>query len=181
MNDLYDVHLTIFQVVLQKTKLPLDTSIVEGILLRDSTLWKSARVHWHRLFIAGMLKEYEHKKSFAEVFTKNYGSIMKEFIRDDHDHSFSVAILAVQIFTVPTIAHHLIAHRNVLMILLTTFWSECGPFLKDGKLEFQRNEHHTNATFKRAQYILYDLHYLLNSVPETWTYELRKGFLEGIL
>lgn len=170
------------EVVLQIKSHPTPcTSILEGILLRDSTLWKSARVHWHRLFIAGMLKEYENKKSFAEVFTKNYGSIMKEFIRDDHDHSFSVAALAVQIYTVPTIAHYLISHKDVLFVLLNTFWSECGSFLKDGKLEFQRGEqHHSNMTFKRAQFIIYDLNYLLSSVPDSWTNELRKGFLQGL-
>lgn len=171
-----------FRVVFSEVALQIkspDTSIVEGILLRDSNLWKSARLHWHRLFISGMLMEYESKKAFAKVFTKNYGPVMKDFIRDDHDHSFSVASLAVQVFTVPTLAHYLIAHEDVLLTLMNTFISECSRKTnKSGKLEFERNV--PNGTFKRAQYVLYDLRYLLGVIPEVWTDELRKGILQGV-
>lgn len=154
-------------------------SVVEGILQRDSLLWKSARLHWHRLFISGMFMEYESKKAFAKVFTNHYGSVLKDFIRDDHDHSFSIASLSIQIFTVPTLAQYLIAHEDVLFILLNTFISECSRKCnKAGKLEFDRAT--PSGPFKRAIYILYDLRYLLGSPPDTWTDELRKGFLQGV-
>lgn len=171
----------IFAEVIQEKKQPPEVSILKGILLRDSMLWKSARVHWHRLFISGMFKEYENKKAFAKVFTENYGSIMKDFTRDDHDHSVSVVSLAVQIYTVRTIAHYLIEKEDVIFVLLNTFWSECGSYIKDGKLEFQRNEHSTGIVFKRAQFIIYDLHYVLSSVPDEWTEGLQKGFQQGFL
>lgn len=168
----------VFSEVALQTKSP-DASIVEGILLRDSHLWKSARTHWHRLIISGMLMEYESKKEFAKVFTKNYGSVLKDFMRDDHDHSFSIASMSVQVFTVPTLAHHLIAKEEVLFNLLHTFISECSRKCnKAGKLEFERNV--PTGTFKRAQYILYDLRYLLSSKPTEWTDALRRGFLQGI-
>ncbi|XP_011302105.1 E3 ubiquitin-protein ligase UBR2 [Fopius arisanus] len=168
----------IFSDVALNKKLP-DLPIVDGILMRDSHLWKAARTAWHRLFISGMLMEYESKKSLAIVFTTNYGTVMKDFMKDDHDHSFSISSLSVQLFTVPTLAHYLIANHDVLFILLNTFISEssrrCNPV---GKLEFERNTPHT--VFKRAQYILCDLSYLLSSKPDTWTDELRKGFLQGM-
>ncbi|KAJ8865906.1 hypothetical protein PR048_033429 [Dryococelus australis] len=165
------------QVVLQSNS--QDASIVEGILTRDSQLWKSARTHWHRLIIHGMLMEYESKKAFAQVFTKHYGSVLKDFMRDDHDHSFSIASMSVQVFTVPTLAHHLIAYDDALFKLLNTLMSECSRKCNSaGKLEFERNV--PNGTFKRALYIIYDLRYLLSSVPTVWTDALRKGFLQGI-
>ncbi|XP_063980844.1 E3 ubiquitin-protein ligase UBR2 isoform X2 [Diachasmimorpha longicaudata] len=168
----------IFSEVALNKKLP-DMPIVEGILMRDSQLWKAARTAWHRLFISGMLMEYENKKSLAIVFTTNYGTVMKDFMKDDHDHSFSISSLSVQLFTVPTLAHYLIANHDVLFILLNTFISEssrkCNPM---GKLEFERSL--PNASFKRAQYILCDLSYLLGSKPDVWTDELRKGFLQGM-
>lgn len=169
---------TLFTEVALKAK-QTDPSIIEGILLRDIQMWKSARTHWHRLLISGMLMEYDSKKALAKVFTKKYGTVMKEFIRDDHDHSFSVSSLSVQIFTVPTLAHHLIAEEDALFILLNAFISECARKCnKDGKLEFERNV--SNGTFKRAQYMLYDLRYLLSAVPDKWTDSLRKGFLQGL-
>lgn len=156
-----------------------DPCIIKGIFQRDSQLWKSARVHWHRLLISGMLLEYENKKELAKVFTKNYGSVMKDFIKDDHDHSFSVSSLSVQLFTVPTLAHYLIANEDILFILLNTFISECSRKCnKMGKLEFERNS--VNPSFRRAQYMLYDLRYLLCAIPDTWTDELRKSFLQGL-
>lgn len=170
---------SVFSEVVLQVKLP-DTSIVEGILLRDSALWKAARLHWHRLFISGMLMEYESKKAFAKVFTKNYGSVMKDFIRDDHEHSFSIASLAVQIYTVPTVAHYLIAHEDVLLTLMNTFISECSRKTNKltGKLAFERNA--PNGACKRAQVVLSDLRYLLGAIPEVWTDDLRKGILQGV-
>lgn len=84
-----------------------------------------------------------------------------------------------QVFTVPTLAHHLIAHEDILFVLLNTYMSEvarkCNAL---GKLEFERNV--PVSTFKRAQYILYDLRYLLSTKPTEWTDPLRKGFLQGL-
>lgn len=171
-----------FRVIFSEVALnakPPDIPIVKGILLRDYQLWKAARTCWHRLFISGMLTEYESKKALAIVFTNNYGTVLKDFIRDDHDHSYSIASLSVQLFTVPTLAHHLIAHHDALLILLNTFISESSRRCNSaGKLEFERNT--PNNSFKRAQYILYDLRYLLSAKPETWTDELRRGFLQGV-
>lgn len=169
----------IFSNVALNTKLS-DKTIVEGILMRDSQLWKSARTAWHRLFISGMLMDYESKKALAIVFTRNYGSMIKDFIRDDHDHSFSIVSLSVQLFTVPTLAHHLIEHHDVLLLLLTTFISESNRQCNAaGKIEFERNT--SNIAFKRAHFVLSDLRYLLSVVPDKWTMDLRHGFLGGLV
>lgn len=37
-----------------------------------------------------------------------------------------------------------------------------------------------NVAFRRAQYVLYDLRYLLAVPPDVWTERLRKGFLYGV-
>ncbi|XP_042869971.1 E3 ubiquitin-protein ligase UBR2-like isoform X4 [Penaeus japonicus] len=153
-------------------------SIVENIIWTDTKMWKTARVQWHRLFISGMLMDQESKKMFARTFTKNYSRMMKDFILDDHDHAVSVASLGVQLFTMPTIAHMLVAEEDVLARLLNTFLSECDKKLKDNKLALEQRSSNT-LPFRRIQYILYDLKYLLGVKPEVWTRELRSGFLHG--
>ncbi|VVC24842.1 Zinc finger, UBR-type,Zinc finger, RING/FYVE/PHD-type,Winged helix-turn-helix DNA-binding domain,Ribosomal [Cinara cedri] len=164
-------------VVLAST--PVEGCIIESILRKDTVLWKSARLHWHKLFISGMFIEYANKKEFAKVFTKNYSAIMKDFINDDHDYSYSVASLGVQIFTVPTLATYLMAHHDVLYQLLNTFLSECSHKVnKQGKLEFERNA--STVPFKRAQHVLGDIRYLLGCVPEKWTAELRISFCHAV-
>lgn len=154
-------------------------SVIKSMLLRDSSLWKCARTHWHRLFISGMLPEYENKKALSKIFTKNYGHVMKDFIRDDHDHSYSIASLSVQLFTTPSIALNLMEEEDIFFMLLNTFVSECVPKCnKNGKLEFERNP--VSVGFKRAQHMLFDLKYLLSNIPEKWNDNLRRNFLHGL-
>lgn len=149
------------------------------ILTNDIKHWKIARSAWHRLLIAGMLMEYDNKKQLAINFTKIYTNIMQDFLRDDHYHSFSVVSLSVQLFTVPTIAHHLIAHESAFFKLMHTYYAECvEKYIKNKILVFPKN---AASTFnKRAHYIITDLRYLLTFKPEIWTQELRLGFLHGI-
>ena len=118
------------------------------------------------------------KKDFATVFTKSYGAIMKDFINDDHDHSFSVTSLSVQLFTVPTLAHYLVAEVDVLEVLLRTFMSECERKRNSkGKLEFERNL--GMPAFRRSNFILIDLKYILSIPPPEMDDNIRKGFLHG--
>ncbi|XP_075982328.1 ubr1 ubiquitin ligase isoform X2 [Anticarsia gemmatalis] len=152
--------------------------VAVGVMQNDSRMWKAARTAWHRLLIATTLMDYTTKRSMAILFTKNYGSILKDFIRDDHDHSFSISSLSVQLYTTPTLAHHLIAKHDALYVVMNTFVSECMSRCNNGRLEFDRN--HVPIAFKRAQFILYDVKYLLSSVPASFDDELRKGFMHGI-
>lgn len=155
---------------------------LKNILRNDSKLWKEARTAWHRLLISGMLMEYENKKSLAVVFTKNYPELMQEFIRDDHYHSFSIVSLSVQLYTVPTVAHHLIAHSDAFFRLLHIFYVEAiENHVKNNVLQFEKNAS-TNNIFRRAAYILIDIKYLLGFKPEpdAWNDDLRRGFLHGM-
>jgi E3 ubiquitin-protein ligase UBR2 len=153
---------------------------LKHILLYDHKLWKSARAMWHRLLISGLLMEYENKKALAIGFIKAYTNIMQDFIRDDQYHSYSIVSLSVQIFTVPTIAQHLIAHHDAFFKLILTFYSECiERHIKNKVLQFSKSTT-TMAVFKRASYILIDLKYLLSFKPTVWTQELRAQFVHGV-
>ncbi|CAG9782491.1 unnamed protein product [Diatraea saccharalis] len=153
--------------------------VASAVMQNDSRMWKAARTAWHRLLIATTFMDYSTKRSMAILFTKNYASILKDFIRDDHDHSFSISSLSVQLYTTPTLAHHLIAQHDALFVVMNTFVSECNRRCNNkGRLEFDRN--HVSMGFKRAQYILYDVKYLLSSVPSGFDDDLRKGFLHGL-
>lgn len=150
------------------------------ILLNDCKLWKTARTAWHRLLISGMLMEHENKKALAVAFTKQYSSIMQEYIGDDHEHSFSIVSLSVQLFTVPSIAQHLIAHESAFFKLMQTFYSESiEQYVRKKTIQFTRQTNNM-LIFKRAAYILFDLKYVLSFKPSTWTDQLRMEFLHGV-
>ncbi|XP_053616126.1 E3 ubiquitin-protein ligase UBR1 isoform X2 [Plodia interpunctella] len=152
--------------------------VAGAVMQNDFRMWKAARTAWHRLLIATTLMDCSTKRAMAILFTRNYGSILKDFIRDDHDHSFSISSLSVQLYTTPTLAHHLIARHDALFVVINTFVSECNRRCNNkGRLEFDRN---VPTGFKRAQFILYDVKYLLSSVPASFDDDLRKGFLHGL-
>ncbi|XP_030378399.1 E3 ubiquitin-protein ligase UBR1 isoform X2 [Scaptodrosophila lebanonensis] len=156
-----------------------ETFCIRHILEYDVKLWKTARTCWHRLLISGMLMEYENKMVLAQEFSRRYATIVEDFISDDHDHSFSVVSLSVQLFTVPSIAHHLIAQEGIFFKLLHTFYHVAiEKFIHNRTLHFSKNIANM-AYFKRANYILYDLRYLLSFKPDKLSNDLRNGFLEG--
>ncbi|XP_054719736.1 E3 ubiquitin-protein ligase UBR2-like [Uloborus diversus] len=157
----------------------LDDDLLEKVMLVDTKLWKTARNQWHQLFISGMLMELHCKKAFAKCFTSVYPRLMQDFIADDHEHSISVTSLSVQIFTVPTLAHALIQEENAITVVLRAFLAECERNKnEEGKLAFQRNQN--NNSFRRAQYMLYDLSYLVTVTPSQWNDQLRKNFRCGM-
>ena len=136
---------------------------------------------------------------YVQIFTRHYGQLMHDFISDDHDHSHSVTSLSVQLFTVPTLAQHLMGHHEALAALLRCFLSEIERRKNaDGRLSFDRSQN--QQSFRRAMYVLYDIKYLLSAVPMPeqteemelppsedtdttsgrWSEPLRKGFLQGL-
>ncbi|XP_013779486.1 E3 ubiquitin-protein ligase UBR2-like [Limulus polyphemus] len=155
-----------------------DFPLLESIILSDTQLWKAARNQWHQLFISGTLMDQQSKKTFARIFTHNYPLLMKDFIADDHEHSVSITSLSVQIFTVPTLARYLIMEEDAIYVLLRTFLTECERNRKDGKLCFERGQN--IEMFRRSQYVLFDLRFLLTVKPKDWNSSLRKNFLHGI-
>lgn len=156
-----------------------EMTLLEQIMRADVCLWKTARNQWHQLFITGLLMESESKRQFAKVFTRIYNVLMKDFVTDDHEHSVSITSLSVQLYTVPSLGHSLIAEDDALLILLKAFLDECRRYLNhDGKLQFERN-HSQIANFRRSQYILIDLRYLLSAKPSEWTEPMRKNFLHA--
>ncbi|XP_037086448.1 E3 ubiquitin-protein ligase UBR2-like [Pollicipes pollicipes] len=155
-----------------------DGPLLERVMKTDTQLWKLARNQWHLLLIQGMLMEHDSKKVFAKTFTRLYPNLMRDFMRDDHNHSDSVTSLSVQIYTVPTIAHMLITDEDCLSIVTRTFYDECiNRRNTQGVLAF--NPRSDNVAWRRISYCLNDLRYLLSVRPTQWTEQLRRGFLHG--
>ncbi|XP_078350500.1 E3 ubiquitin-protein ligase UBR2-like [Oculina patagonica] len=149
--------------------------LLSRVLLSDSTLWKVARAHTHKLFMNTMLMDPVGKKAFAIHFTKHYSQIQKDFVEDDHEHSVSVTSLSVQLYTVPTIAKMLILEHDVLEVILLAYMDQLNPFLNDqGTFEFQKQ----SLKLRRAHFMMIDLKYILLHKPTEWTEELRGKFIK---
>lgn len=106
---------------------------------------------------------------------------MDDFIRDDHDHSYSVTSLSVQIFTVPSIAHFLVQQHDVIYTILRVLLAQCDSRLNAlGKLEFDRGAVVATTSFKRTNFAILDLKYILTNPPTEWGGLMIKNFTNGI-
>lgn len=163
------------QIVYQKVNL------LESIMINDVNLWKTARSLQHNLFVNGMLMNPEAKKFFAKSFTKLYDQLMQDYINDNHEASFSIIHLSIQIYSVPSLAHSLIEEDDALFSIAKSFYKECDKHVVNnkngaGKLVVKRDQANS---FKRAQAVLTDLRYLLIVTPTNWTDGLRKSYMHG--
>lgn len=146
-------------------------------MLWDAKLYKGARKILHELIFSSFFMEMEYKKFFAMEFVKYYKQLQKEYISDDHDRSISVTALSVQMFTVPTLARHLIEEQNVISVITETLLEVLPEYLdRNNKFNFQG---YSQDKLGRVYAVICDLKYILISKPTVWTERLRMQFLEG--
>ncbi|XP_072313992.1 E3 ubiquitin-protein ligase UBR1 isoform X2 [Eucyclogobius newberryi] len=153
--------------------------LISRLMLHDARMYKGARKIVHELIFCSLLMETEFKRLFAIEFTKHYKQLQKDFINDDHERSISITALSVQIFTVPTLARHLIEEGNVIKVIVGTVMALLREHLDDNNRFFFLG--YNSDKFSRIQVIFHDLRYILISKPSMWTEELRKQFLEGFM
>ncbi|XP_064318493.1 E3 ubiquitin-protein ligase UBR1 isoform X2 [Phalacrocorax carbo] len=152
---------------------------ISRLMLWDAKLHKGARKVLHELIFSSFFMEITYKKLFAVEFVKYYKALQKEYISDDHDRVLSVTALSVQMFTVPTLARHLIEEQNVITIITETLLEVLPEYLdKNGKFNFQG---YSQDKLNRVYAVIYDLRYVLVSKPTLWTDRLRERFLEGFV
>ncbi|KAK1338981.1 hypothetical protein QTO34_019650 [Cnephaeus nilssonii] len=151
--------------------------LISRLMLWDAKLYKGARKILHELIFSSFFMEMEYKKFFAMEFVKYYKQLQKEYISDDHDRSISVTALSVQMFTVPTLARHLIEEQNVISVITETLLEVLPEYLdRNNKFNFQG---YSQDKLGRVYAVICDLKYILISKPTVWTERLKMQFLEG--
>ena len=73
---------------------------------------------WLELIIDGLMKDYETKMKLSVIFAQNYPEIVEDYYCDDQERESSIMSLSVQIFTVPSLAHHLIEKCDAMSKML---------------------------------------------------------------
>ncbi|CAL8295698.1 unnamed protein product [Arctogadus glacialis] len=165
------------QVFLEHRPVHQDPCFVSQLMLHDFVMHKGARRIVYELIFCSLLMDTESKRLFAIEFTKNYDMLQQCFIFDYHDRSIFISSLSVQIFTVPTLARHLIEEAKVIKVIVGTIMEVLKGHLCDSnRFQFQG---YNSDKFFRIHVIFHDLRYILISKPTEWTDALRAAFLEG--
>ncbi|KAI8927517.1 hypothetical protein BC831DRAFT_452194 [Entophlyctis helioformis] len=90
-------------------------SRVDYLLAFDSRLWKEVRISLRELYISSMIVSGDlYKRSMALHFAESYLQITRGYLFHDREYELSIINFAVQLFTVPTIASHLVAHTDLM-------------------------------------------------------------------
>ena len=146
------------------------------------TLFLKVRSLWLELMIDGLMKDYDTKRELAVIFTDNYQDILEDYYCDDQEKESSIMTISVQIFTVPSLAHHVLEKCDAMSRMLSGFLrllneakDETGGFDLNSWLTEENNE------LRRALSSLNDLTYLLGVVPAShlWSDKLRTNFRSG--
>ena len=154
---------------------------------------------WLELMIDGLMKDYETKRQLAVIFTENYQEILEDYYCDDQEKESSIMSLSVQIFTVPSLAHHLLEKCDAMSKMLQgtmTMATRLGAdrLMISGFIKLlNENKDETGGVdltswlveekneLRRGLSSLNDLTYLLSVVParHLWSDNLRTNFRNG--
>lgn len=157
-----------------------DSSLVETIMLSNTDFWKSVRIEWNDLFVKTMLTDYSIKDQFARKLTQHYATLMRSFIRDDHDHNVSILTMTCQLYTVPSLIPMLIEEENALSIIISSLDETCRSTKRDNpSMNFENHNTFDMHGLKRGFYTISDLMYLINHKPLKWTTQLRRNVIEA--
>lgn len=141
---------------------------LDGLLLMDHKLWKSARANLCSLYMA-LIGPREVKRAFSYRFACMFPKIVETFILHDREPEHSVRFIAVQIFSVPSIASELVARQDffhkVLQMLQAIFTGQTttGALIlpATSSARMQANPQSMLVRQQRCHPILQDLRYLL--------------------
>ncbi|GLH16186.1 E3 ubiquitin-protein ligase UBR2 [Gryllus bimaculatus] len=91
-----------------------EQSVVEHVLTRETLLWQGARIVWRGLFCDAIGLD-ANRQPFAEVFLRSYPVMLRNYVRAEHlPYSYSLISLSVQFFAMPSMARHLMEHKNAI-------------------------------------------------------------------
>lgn len=145
---------------------------LDGMLLMDQKLWKEARSLVRGWYMAIVARK-EGRRTVAFRFAAMYPKIIETFILREREPEYSVVLITVQLFSVPSIGSDLVRHfdflRKLLVILHSIYSGHLVP--AQGTLSLPpdspgSDRAQTESTLLRqmcCRHIFYDVRYLLQS------------------
>lgn len=99
--------------------IPTDPTIsslakLDLLLMLDIRLWKSVRSSLKSIYVTSLLRTPESKIFLAERYALAYWRITNDFMINDREPPLNIAMMSVQLFTVPSIAAHLVMNFEMI-------------------------------------------------------------------
>lgn len=143
---------------------------LDGMLLMDYKMWKGARANARSLYMA-LIGPREVKRAVAYRFACMFSKLVEIFIVQDREPEHSIRFIAVQLFSVPSIASELVNNLDLLYKMLQILQAiftgqlttETLTLPPNAPPRMQASPSSMLVRQQRCHYILYDLRYLLGA------------------
>ncbi|KIJ45203.1 hypothetical protein M422DRAFT_30047 [Sphaerobolus stellatus SS14] len=145
----------------------VDAARLDWLFLYHARLWKKPRLSLKQMYVSIITLGREYKLVMASRFATMYHRIIDSFLLVDREGETSVKYFALQLFTVPSVAAHVVRHHDVLPRLhaiITAFFTEQ---INGTRIMFPPNPHFIvdpeSKAFKSKRFIpvFADLRYLV--------------------
>lgn len=143
---------------------------LDGMLMVDHKMWKGARANARSLYLA-LIGPREVKRAVAYRFACMFSKLVEIFIIQDREPEHSIRFIAVQLFSVPSIASELVTTLDLLYKMLQILQAIFTGQLSTGTLtlppsappRMQASPSSMLLRQQRCYHILFDLRYLLGA------------------
>ncbi|EJD04513.1 uncharacterized protein FOMMEDRAFT_107268 [Fomitiporia mediterranea MF3/22] len=103
-----------------------DPSRLDWMFLYHTRLWKKPRLSLKEIYVSILTLSHEHKMSVAVHYANVYHWIIDSYLLVDREAETSIKYFALQLFTVPSIAAHIVQDHQIisrLLAIITSFFT----------------------------------------------------------
>lgn len=160
-------------------------SRLDWLFLYHTRLWKRPRLNLKQLYVSMITLTHEHKLIIASHFAAIYNRIIDSFLLIDREAETSVKYFALQLFTVPSIASHIVRTYNLIPRLLAIITAFSTEQIEDTRIIFppepSRIVDPESKAFKSKRFmpIFADLRYLCSNPTVQEILVQNKEFIIG--
>ncbi|KAF7982421.1 hypothetical protein HWV62_28541 [Athelia sp. TMB] len=148
-----------------------DPTRLDWMFLYHTRLWKKPRLSLKEIYASVLTLSRLHKLAVAGHFANVYHRVVDAYLLVDREAETSIKYFALQLFTVPSVALHIVRHHNLasrLLAIITCFFTNQ---IKDKRIVYQSNlpvEVDVDSypfKSKRFMPVFSDLRYLCHNEP----------------
>ncbi|KAF9254527.1 hypothetical protein L218DRAFT_951484 [Marasmius fiardii PR-910] len=142
------------------------------LFLSHTRLWKKPRLSLKEIYTAILTLGRDHKLAVAGHFARVYHRVIDAYLLVDREAETSIKYFALQLFTVPSVATHIVRTHKIITRLLAIITAFFTKQIADKHIAYPPNPTIYNLdvdTFpfksKRFMPVFSDLRYLCNNEP----------------
>ncbi|ESK86483.1 hypothetical protein Moror_9888 [Moniliophthora roreri MCA 2997] len=149
-----------------------DPARIDSLFLSHTRLWKKPRLSLKEIYTAVLTLGRNHKLAVAGHFATVYNRVVDAYLLVDREAETSIKYFALQLFTVPSVATHIVRNHKLITRLLSIITAFFTNQITEKHIAYPPNSSITTLdvdTFpfksKRFMPVFSDLRYLCNNEP----------------